>query len=130
MEWEDLRLTEVFVLPGKAAYMKIPKENIINYLSDLCDRIGKDGKVFTRIDVDYRTYGNIHRWFSGHDFPDVVKTFFNEGLESGIKHIKHLFSDIPTKKGIPKPFCSEPYLGKFLKERFFSVFSSLSKNLS
>ena len=114
MEWEDLRLSEIFVLPGKAAYIQIPKETIIKNLSDLCYKIGKDGEVFTRLDA--YAHGSMHRWKGGHDVPDVFKTFWNDGFESGIKHIKHLFSDIPTPEGLPKAFCSEPYLGKFLHE--------------
>ncbi|MBO7597542.1 MAG: hypothetical protein J6T70_10925 [Bacteroidales bacterium] len=115
MEWQDYRLSEIFVLPGKAAYIRIPKETILKTLSDLCYKIGKDGEVFTRLDA--YPHGNMHRWYGGHDLPDVIKTFWNEGFASGIKHIKHLFSDISTPKGLPKPFCSEPYLGKLLQEK-------------
>ena len=45
MDWEKLKLTEVFVLPGKAAYMQIPQESIVSFFNKTFASCVKDPLV-------------------------------------------------------------------------------------
>lgn len=113
MKWEDLRLTEFFGLPGKAIFFNVPKEWFVDKITQFCNWAGKDGKKLTEI-ADF-VGGRKHRFKGGHDlFIDVPRTFFKDGFENGIKHIKHLLTDFVTTDGIPFGGFSEKGLGNFL----------------
>lgn len=109
MEWEDLRLTEIFVLPGKAAYMQIPQESLVAFFNKTFSTCVKDPLV---ADI---AQGKWHRWKAGHDLLiDVPKRFFNDGMQGGLKHIGHLLTDVATHDGLPFPLLSKSGLGDFL----------------
>jgi|GEM_PF-641538 len=109
MEWDDLRLSEIVVLPGKAAYMNIPQESIVSFFNKTFSSCVHDPLV---ADI---AQGKWHRWKAGHDLLiDVPKRFFNDGFKGGLKHIGHLLTDVATHDGLPYPLFSKSGLGDFL----------------
>ena len=62
--------------------------------------------------------GRWHRYKEGHDLLiDVPKTLFDKGPVAAAKHAGHIiFTDFPTKDGIPIPGFSNSGLGKLLEE--------------
>lgn len=99
------------IVPGQMAYIKLPAAVIRNYVDS------KFPMLAHCPDADFvKGYG--HRWMGGHDLLiDVPRTMFAEGPISAIKQAGHiLFTDLPTKDGIPIPLLSKSGFGQWLHE--------------
>lgn len=124
MEWENLRDAEIFVLPGKAAYMQIPQEKIESFFYKTFSSCIHDSVA----DV---AKGKWHRWKAGHDLLiDVPKRFYNDGIKAGFKHIGHLLTDVATPDGLPGPLLSKSGLGDFLVNKCGIKIEKLCFNLN
>ena len=111
MEWEDLRHAQYFVLPGKALYIKTNANAVRQFWDGLFPSLSKNEIA------DYLS-GMNHRFKGGHDLiMDVGATLKNNGVKDAAKQAGHiLFTDFPTKAGVPIPGFSNSSLGKLLVE--------------
>lgn len=99
------------IVPGQMAYVKLPADVIRNYVDS------KFPALAHCPDADFiKGYG--HRWMGGHDLLiDVPRTMVTEGPLSAIKQAGHiLFTDLPTKDGIPIPLLSKSGFGQWLHD--------------
>ncbi|MDX9914218.1 MAG: hypothetical protein RBS77_06585 [Candidatus Moranbacteria bacterium] len=103
--------TKIVVVAGRIAYGFIPANDIRNFVDGLFPYFAKyPGADFLS--------GRNHRWYGGHDLLlDVPNTFLEKGPSEAFRHFGHIvFTDFPTKDGIPIPGFSENGLGGFLAE--------------
>ncbi|MBO7463997.1 MAG: hypothetical protein J6T96_15530 [Bacteroidales bacterium] len=111
MEWENLRHLQYFVQPGKAIYVKTDSNVIRHFCDNLFPSLSKN-------EIADCISGMNHRFKGGHDLiMDVGSTLRNNGWKEAAKQAGHiLFTDFPTKAGIPIPGLSNSGLGKLLVE--------------
>ena len=106
------------------AYMKIPADSIRVFF----DKSFPDFAVNTLADS---ASGAGHRWKAGHDLLiDIPKTLMEHGPGAAVKQTGHiLFTDLPTKAGVPIAGLSEAGLGKFLHETCGISISKMCVNI-
>lgn len=128
MEWDDLRLSEIFVLPGKAMYVKANPVSVRHFWENMFSKFAHNDFADKLASYYGKQHGfNVHRFYDGHDLLiDVPKTFKEHGLKEAIKQTGHIvLTDFPTKGGIPIPGFSNTGLGKILVEHGIAVKSLL-----
>ena len=102
---------ELMVVPAQMAYLHIPAIELRNFVDGVFPNLATN-----RIADSASGFG--HRYRAGHDLLlDVPSTFSSHGPWEGIRHAGHIvFTDFPTKAGIPIPGFSHSGLGQLLEQ--------------
>jgi len=98
-----------YILPAHFAYARIPSESLRHFVDSLFPGLAKDSIA------DFVT-GYGHRFKHGHDLlVDVGNTWKSHGFSRAAHQAGHIiFTDLPTKAGIPLPGLSANGLGEWL----------------
>lgn len=101
---------KISVLTGNVAYGFIPAETLRHNVDKLFPYLSK-------CEIADSASGYFHRWREGHDLlVDIPKTLADNGFGEATHQTGHiLFTDFPTKAGIPIPGFSQSGLGEILK---------------
>ena len=102
---------KISVLSGNVAYGFIPVETLRHNVDKLFPYLSK-------CEIADSASGYLHRWREGHDLlVDIPSTLADKGFGEATHHAGHiLFTDFPTKAGIPIPGFSQSGLGGMLKD--------------
>ena len=103
--------SELVIVPSQLAYLQIPAAELRNFVDGIFPALAKN-------EIADSAMGFGHRYREGHDLLlDVPGTFANHGPFEGFKHAGHIiFTDFPTKAGIPIPGFSQTGLGHLLEQ--------------
>ncbi len=101
----------VMTVPAHLVYMNIPAIELRTFVDGLFPSLAKNQFADA-------TKGYWHRYNFGHDLlVDVPRTTFTYGPSEGMKHFGHVvFTDFPTKAGIPIPGFSHSGFGPLLEQ--------------
>ena len=99
------------IAPAQRVYMKIPSKELRGFVDSFFPSLAVNPLADS-------VRGYEHRYVAGHDlFLDVPKTFASHGPTDGLRHAGHIvFTDFPTRAGIPVPFLSHSGLGQVLEQ--------------
>lgn len=102
---------QLVVVPAQMAYLHIPATELRNFVDGIFPNLATN-----KIADSAAGFG--HRYRAGHDLLlDIPTTFSSHGPFEGLKHAGHvIFTDFPTKAGIPIPGFSHSGLGHLLEQ--------------
>lgn len=102
---------KIVAATGYFLYAKIPADALRNHMDKLFPYLAK-------CEIADCASGYAHRWRAGHDLLlDVPKTFINSSLQDAVHQTGHIiFTDFPTKAGMPIPGFSQSGLGEILHD--------------
>lgn len=102
---------ELIVVPAQMAYLHIPATELRNFVDGMFPGLAKNK-------IADSAYGFGHRYRAGHDLLlDVPATYSGHGAYESFRHAGHIiFTDFPTKAGIPIPGFSHSGFGHLLEQ--------------